>query len=155
MADMAGAFEWHPPEVREKNGWVSKYAERSQLRRDLSEPLPPTPPDLRFHTYPTTISDTLALLPPGLASKFRQEMLEVPFHRLADLAAEWGETAVILHDTSTQEILEAIEDGDDDTVASRMNPAPEWFEEGVTPEDRGQWSWLATESSTKNEPGKP
>ncbi len=148
MARM-GPFTWQPPKPGEPYTAVSKYVDRYQLRRDLPEPLPPTPPDLNFHAFPSTISDTLALLPPTLASQFRQELLEVPFHRVADLAAEWGMNAVGLHNDAHQEILEAIEDGDEEFVRSRMNPAPEWFEEGAKPEDRGSWSWLTTESSTK------
>ena len=69
---------------------VSKVVAELPLRRELKEPLPPTPSDLDFGRFPRTAAEIIALLPPTLTMQFRQELEQAPFQLLPDLVMDWG-----------------------------------------------------------------
>jgi hypothetical protein len=92
------------------------------LRRDLTEPLPPTPDDLPIGKFPPTPTAVLALLPPALGSAFRHELEQTPFQDLPKLVMEWGEAAISLHSDDIQRSLEALEDGDKKALKILFTP---------------------------------
>ena len=113
--------ETQPPQQHET---ISAVVDQIPLRRDLTEPLPPTPDDLPIGRFPPTIAAVLSLLPAGLREKFRQELEQTHFQDLPKLVMEWGEAAISLHSDDIQRSLEALEDDDKEALKTLFIPLP-------------------------------